>query len=141
MLRAMFVISLLAVVVVGCGDSKKSNRANSYKPPAATTQASTANAEPQDAEAKAAARTFVTEIETCFIDQQDYTACKKPAGTKADVGSGPGQVEVTAADVATYTVVAHSKSGTGFTIKKESSGMKRSCDKPDTGGCKAGGTW
>ena len=144
MSRAMVVVSLLALVLAGCGDSKKSNRESSYKPPTTETTAaaaSAADAAPQDAEAKAAAREFTTELEVCFVENQDYTACKKPAGTKADVGSGPGQAEVTAADVPTYTLVAHSKSGTNFTIEKTATGMKRSCDKPDTGGCKAGGTW
>ena len=146
MSRAMVVASLLALVLAGCGDSKKSTRESTYKPPPSETTtaaaaASGADAVPQDAEAKAAARSFVSEVEVCFIDNQDYTACKDPVDTKADVGSGPGQVEVTAADVATYTVVAHSKSGTDFTIEKTSTGMKRTCYKPDTGGCKSGGTW
>jgi hypothetical protein len=145
MSRAMVVASLLALVLAGCGDSKKSNRESTYKPPPSETTtaaaASGADAVPQDAEAKSAARSFVSEVEVCFIDNQDYTACKDPADTKADVGSGPGQVEVTAAEVATYTLVAHSKSGTDFTIEKTASGIKRTCDKPDTGGCKSGGTW
>jgi len=51
-------------------------------------------------------------------------------------------VEVSAAAVATYTVLAHSKSGTTFKVTKDSSGgLKRTCDKPGKGGCPAGGSW
>ena len=142
MRRAIVVISLIALVLAGCGGSKKSNRASAYKAPqTAAAGGSSGQADAEDADAKIAARNLVTEVEVCFADQQDYTGCKKPAGTKAAIGSGPGQVEVTSADMATYTIVAHSQSGTNFTIAKDASGMKQTCDKPNAGGCKSGGTW
>src|SRR5256885_13503682 len=67
MRTAIVVVSLVALVLAGCGGSKKSS----------------AHAGADDADAKASARTFVTEVEACFVDQQDYTGCKKPAGTQA----------------------------------------------------------
>src|SRR5437763_16733541 len=96
--RWIVVAAVLAVAVTGCG-SGKSNRSKAYTTPPTTAaqQAPSGNADQQDATAKADARSFVTEVETCFVDQQMYSACKKPAGSKADIGSGPGQVEVTAA--------------------------------------------
>ena len=140
----VLVVAVLAVAVAGCGSSKKSNRSSSYSAPSAKAAQQTApgNSDKQDAVAKSDARSLVTEVETCFVDQQTYTACKKPAGTKLAIGSGPGQVEVSAAGDAVYTVVAHSRSGTNFTVEKKASGSTgRTCDKPGKGGCKADGSW
>jgi type IV pilus assembly protein PilA len=138
-------IAALSIAVAGCGGSdKKSNRANAYTAPATTGSdfQATGSADQQDAEAKANARNLVAEVEACFVDQQDYGMCKQPAGTRLPLGSGPGQVEVSEAATATYTVVAHSKSGTDFEVKKDDQGgVTRACDKDGQGGCKAGGTW
>lgn len=76
------------------------------------------------------------------MDQQSYAACKKPTGTNAPIGPGPGQAEITVAAEAGYTLVAHSQSGTNFKVEKDASGaLKRTCDKSSRGGCQAGGTW
>lgn len=144
-MRSLAVLVVLALVVAGCGGSgKKSNRAKAYTDTTAQSTAapSSGNAVQQDAEAKANARTLVTGVEACFVDQQMYSACKNPPGIKLPLGSGAGQVEVSAAATATYTVVAHSKSGTNFTVEKKPDGsMSRTCDKAGQGGCKAGGSW
>jgi hypothetical protein len=135
------VLACVAWLLAGCGGGEKSNRKAAYTPPPTTAPAS-GNANQQDAEAKAAARTLVTAVEACFVDQQDYSACKKPSGASVTIGSGPGQVEVASAATATYSVVAHSKSGTAFKVEKGSDGSSsRSCDKPGDGGCPSGGTW
>ena len=86
-------VSVLAVGAAGCG---KSNRKSAYHPPATTapTPAAGGNADQQDAVAKADARNFVSGLEACFVDQQTYTNCKKPAGINVPIGSGPGQVEL-----------------------------------------------
>jgi type IV pilus assembly protein PilA len=138
--------AVLALALAGCGGGDKgSNRAKAYTPPAQTGsdfQSSGGDAAQQDAEAKANARNLVTEVETCFVDNQDYGMCKEPAGTKLPLGHDLGQVEVSEAGTATYTVVAHSESGTNFEVTKDDKGVvKRSCDKAGEGGCKAGGTW
>jgi hypothetical protein len=133
----------LAIAAAGCGGGDKSNRESAYKPPAAP-QATVADGDAvrQDAGAKAQARTLVTAVEACFVDQQDYSACRKPEGVTDPVGSGPGQAEVKQASTTGYTVVAHSESGTSFEATKDESGkLERSCDKPGEGGCEAGGRW
>ena len=143
--RLVIVAAVLTLAVAGCGGSdKKSNRAKAYTEPPKTSdfQASGGDVARQDAEAKANARNLVTEVETCFVDQQMYDACKKPAGTKLPIGSDLGQVEVSEAGTATYTVVAHSQSGTNFEVVKDETGnIQRTCDKDGEGGCTAGGTW
>jgi hypothetical protein len=144
--RTIVAISVLALALAGCGGDKKSNRDKAYKPPAkpATTASggSSAQAEQQDAAARTNARDLLTEVEVCYVDSGSYAGCEKPAGTKLKIGSGAGQVEVTKADATTYTVVAHSESGTDFTVAKGADGAaKRTCDKPGKVGCKVGGTW
>jgi hypothetical protein len=133
----------LAIVAAGCGGGDKSNRTSAYKPPAPPqTAAAGGDAARQDAVAKAQARTLVTAVEACFVDQQDYSACKKPEGVTDPMGSGPGQAEVKRASAAGYTVVAQSESGTSFEVTKGDDGqLERSCDKPAEGGCEAGGRW
>ncbi|MFL5780828.1 MAG: hypothetical protein ACJ760_05920 [Thermoleophilaceae bacterium] len=133
----------LALVAAGCGGGDKSNRTSAYKPPVAPQAAAAgADAARQDAGAKAEARILVTAVEACFVDQQDYSACKKPEGVTEPMGSGPGQAEVKQASTAGYTVVAHSESGTSFEVTKGDDGqLERSCDKPGDGGCEAGGPW
>jgi type IV pilus assembly protein PilA len=134
--RHLAVLAVFASALVGCGGGD-SNGGSSAKP-----AESPAKVNQQDAAAKSDARNLVTEVETCFVDQQDYTACQEPPDTQLTLDSGPGQVEVSAADTATYTVSAHSESGTAFEVEKDSSGsLSRSCDKPGKGGCRAGGTW
>ena len=136
---------VLVVLVAGCGgDDDKSNRESSYKPPAPAQQegAAAGDATKQDAEAKSQARELVTAVEACFVDQQMYTACKKPEGVTVPMGSEPGQAEVADATTAGYTVVAHSESGTSFEVEKGDSGeLTRGCDRPGKGGCASGGEW
>ena len=107
----------------------------------------------QDADAKSNARNLVSQVESCFATNEDYTQCQTAAqlpNTGLDIGSGSGQVEVTNATApnpatptdGTYTIVAHSKSGINYTITKNASGTSsRTCDKSGKGGCKANGTW
>ena len=104
----------------------------------------------QDASAKSDARNLVSQVEACYANQQDYTKCVPDAVTKKvdgaatglDIGSGAGQVEVTASAVDSYTIVAHSKSTGDFTIAKASDGTStRTCSKPNEGGCPNGGKW
>jgi type IV pilus assembly protein PilA len=142
--RSLLVVAVLAVAVAGCGGSKKTNKSSAYPSSGATTtQASgSGNASQQDAVAKSNARELVTEVETCYVDQQTYAGCKKPTGTQLPIGSAPGQVEVTPVTATDYTVVAHSKSGTSFKVVKASgAATARSCDKPGQGGCPSGGSW
>jgi type IV pilus assembly protein PilA len=76
----------------------------------------------QDASAKSNARNAVSQIETCFTDGETYSGCTIPTTSGLPVGSGQGQVEVTATGSNTYTIVGHSKSGCNFTIQRLATG-------------------
>src|SRR4051812_44478442 len=65
----------------------------------------------QDSAAKSDARNAISQMESCFVDNQTYTGCDL-SNTGLSVGTGVGQVQVTVGTPATqkYTVVAYSKS-------------------------------
>src|SRR5688572_3193622 len=102
-------------------------------------------AKAQDTEAKTAARTAQTAMETYYTDNQTYncnTACVKliePALNEgvADVGLAitPGAQE--------YTVtVTQAKTTSVFTIQKLDTGrVNRTCTTGGQKGCPAGGVW
>ena len=97
----------------------------------------------QDSSAKSDARNLVSQLESCYTDNNTYSGTGNggsclSGNTGLSVGTGQGQVEVTAAAAQTYTVVGHSKSGGNFTIAKDSAGnVTRTC----SGGSCSGGTW
>jgi type IV pilus assembly protein PilA len=104
----------------------------------------------QDSSAKSDARNMVSQLESCFTDSNTYVG-STAAGTTAStclssntgltIGTAQGKVDVTAATANSYTVVAHSNSGTNFTITKSALGViSRSCT-PAGGGCPTGGVW
>ena len=103
----------------------------------------------QDASAKSNARNMVSQVESCFADTQTYVSCDTAAElgtTGLDIGTGAGQVAVTAAAVDGYTITAVSKSTTKFTITKTAGGAAvRACDNAGSGGCQGSGggagTW
>jgi type IV pilus assembly protein PilA len=104
----------------------------------------------QDSEAKSNARNMVSQVESCFADTQDYSLCDTAAElgtTGLNVGTGPGQVSVTAAAGSPstgYTVTAYSKNASHtFSIAKDATTgvTSRSCGSPSDGGCKSDSTW
>jgi type IV pilus assembly protein PilA len=102
----------------------------------------------QDAEAKSAARNMVSQVESCYADTQDYTACDPgdqdfPGQTGLNVGTGVGQVNSTGA-AGGFTIVGRSRSGNTFTITKTGATIARTCtaaDAQNRGGCPSSGTW
>jgi type IV pilus assembly protein PilA len=76
----------------------------------------------QDASAKSNARNAVSQIETCFTDQETYIGCSIPTSSGLPVGSGVGQVEVGTLSVDGYVVTAHSKSQCNFVITRPTGG-------------------
>jgi hypothetical protein len=126
----------IATAFAGCGGdgSKKSSAAD--KPAAAPRPAVTSVA------AKAAARTGVTVVETCYTDTADYSQCQTAdALSQYDEqikwGAGPGQVQVAAASASTYTVQSDSSDGVSFKVEKGEDGtLTRTCTDGD--GCNAG---
>jgi type IV pilus assembly protein PilA len=105
----------------------------------------------QDADAKSNARNMVSQVESCFATEQDYTKCDTSAelpNTGLDYGTTGGQVSVLAGATATsYTVEGVSKAASGgahkFDIAKASLGgaSTRTCTPTGSGGCPSSGSW
>ena len=112
----------------------------------------------QDASAKSDARSLVSHVESCFSTEQTYANCDtqakldsagtEPLGLKYGTGASTddSEVEVTAATLNSYTVVAHSVNTSGgdhnFTIAKAATGaITRTCTPVGKGACPADGTW
>jgi hypothetical protein len=116
----------LALFVGGCGGSSKKSSSPADAP---NTQQQVSD----DATAKDGARTAISELEACYVDQMDYTPCAKSAA-----GAGITAVGTTAG----YTVTATSKSGNAFVIAKAGDGsLSRTCTSAGKGGCPATGAW
>ena len=103
----------------------------------------------QDSAAKSNARNLVSQIESCFADQQEYDLCNDPTVNLTDTGlnvEAPGAadpakeaVKVTAAADTTFTIKATSKSGNVFSIEKQANGTTARTCAGAGGGCKP--TW
>jgi type IV pilus assembly protein PilA len=98
-----------------------------------------------DASAKANVRSLMTHVEACNAAEDDYLRCDTAAElgtTGLTLGTGMGQVRVSARTKTTYTLEAHSRTTTRFRILRAASGARtRTCTRPQTGGCGNGGTW
>jgi type IV pilus assembly protein PilA len=105
----------------------------------------------QDADAKSLARNMVSQVESCFAVEEDYTKCTNPADTGLPINTGTlakGEVQMmSGATATTYKIDAYSKSGGHFYIEKlTAGGSQRTCTPAGEGGCKAAasgttGTW
>ncbi|HVP02775.1 MAG TPA: prepilin-type N-terminal cleavage/methylation domain-containing protein [Solirubrobacteraceae bacterium] len=93
----------------------------------------------QDAEAKSNARNLVSQVESCYSDNEDYTQCNSASllgFTGVPYGAGQGQASVSASATATFTVTAISTSGHTFTISRTAAGgYARDCTPHGAGGC------
>src|SRR3712207_4279655 len=61
----------------------------------------------QDADAKSNARNLVSQVESCFATEQTYLNCDEASelpSTGLDIGTGAGQVRVSASTATSYTV-------------------------------------
>jgi type IV pilus assembly protein PilA len=96
----------------------------------------------QDTNAKANARSMVTQVESCYAGGGDYTKCTTALmdPTGLPVGTANGQVAVTIVNATSYSVTAKSKSGGVFTISRDPSALKRTCSG-GTAGCTSSSTW
>jgi type IV pilus assembly protein PilA len=99
----------------------------------------------EDSEAKSNARNTVSQVESCYANEQTYLNCDTAAklgATGLDIG---GTIAIANPTATTYAVTATSKSGNTFTITKQADGQSiRSCSVPagnDRGGCKTGDKW
>ncbi len=102
----------------------------------------------EDADAKSNARNAVSQVESCYANEQDYAKCVTAAdlgNTGLDIGTGSGKVAITADGAGTvkrgFTIVGEAKNGHKFTIKKTEADGKitRSCTPVGKGGCPQGG--
>jgi type IV pilus assembly protein PilA len=95
----------------------------------------------QDSSAKSNARNAVSQVESCFADEQDYTACTSLAGTGLPT-TGLEAVSLTATKD-TYVITAKSKSDAAqsFTITKATDGTtSRACAVAENG-CPTSKLW
>jgi type IV pilus assembly protein PilA len=99
-----------------------------------------------DASAKSVARNTASQMESCYAGKGTYVGCTEDADSKSIAGEDTGldlsKTVISAQAANGYTITTDSDSGTKFIITKVSGGAAdRTCDKPDKGGCGAGGKW
>jgi prepilin-type N-terminal cleavage/methylation domain-containing protein len=105
----------------------------------------------QDADAKSNASALVAEVDSCYVDTGNFVACDGQGGTGDSlgktglpIGTGKGEVSVTASTFDTFKVTAISTAGHHFTISQgPTSKQVHTCDAglvSDGGGC-SNGTW
>jgi type IV pilus assembly protein PilA len=100
----------------------------------------------QDASAKSNARNAVSQVESCYVDEQAYANCDASTDTAmADAKIDWSKVAVTTSGLAAgeaYKVDATSDSNNHFFITKKTDGTySRSCTTSGTGSCKSDGKW
>jgi type IV pilus assembly protein PilA len=100
----------------------------------------------QDASAKADARNAVTQVESCFTDQQDYAKCTWTGATGPTPileAKLPSTVVITSSAADSYVIKATSDSANTFTITKASgsAAVSRTCNTPSKGACPSNGQW
>jgi type IV pilus assembly protein PilA len=108
----------------------------------------------QDASAKSDARNAVSQIESCYADEQDYTKCGPAAASMSQVNTGlkfaaapssatsPATIGLTTSATG-YVITALSKSANRFVITKNTTAgtLARTCTTAGQGGCPSAGTW
>jgi type IV pilus assembly protein PilA len=104
----------------------------------------------QDTEAKSAARTAQTAMETFYTDEQDYNATvAQLRAIEPALNEGVAGTDLTVTPGADgdasggYTVSVKSKTGTTFTIQKAATtaAVTRSCDQSAKYGCPTNQKW
>ena len=103
-------------------------------------------AKAQDTEAKTAARTAQTALETYYTDNQVYTDdIPTLVGIEPALDDGvaaAGLAVVNASDQEYEVTVTQAKTGSVFTITKTADGnVSRTCDADGEKGCPESGTW
>jgi type IV pilus assembly protein PilA len=97
-----------------------------------------------DADAKAAARSLVSHVESCQTESEDYGACDSSSelgNTGLKFGGTAGDVEVTGATRTTYVAVAHSGTGNAFRIERAAGVLGHDCSTHGRAGCPDDGRW
>ena len=136
--RRAGVAVLIVAALAGCGDDEESGGPAPAGTPATTVTAATPR-EPRalDRDAMSNARNLTLALETCFVEEQDYSAC-----TGVESWDDVGDARVASATATTFTVVAQSESGNEFTVARSGGGsVTRTCVEPGRAGCPASGRW
>ena len=95
----------------------------------------------QDSSAKSDARNAISQMESCFTDNETYVGCTD-ATTLATAGLDTAKVKVTGQAVDGYTITSTSKSGNVFTATKTGgAAVDKTCTDPGKWGCPTGGKW
>ena len=95
----------------------------------------------QDASAKSDARNAVSQMESCFTDNETYVGCTD-AATLAPAGLDTTKVNVTGQAIDGYTITATSKSGNVFKAVKTGGGpVVKTCTATGNAGCPSSGSW
>ena len=101
----------------------------------------------QDAAVKSDVRNAVSQMETCYANTQDYSACNATEVKKESTGidivdgaPGTGQVGIVTSSATGYKLTGKSKSTNTFSIQKDATSgvLSRSCT--GDGGC-SGSSW
>jgi type IV pilus assembly protein PilA len=100
----------------------------------------------QDTEAKSAARTAQTAMETFYTDEQTYVGATaaavrviEPALSEGVAGTG---LVISGQTVDGYTItVTQAKTSSVFTITKTAGSVQRTCTTRGQKGCPASGSW
>ena len=105
----------------------------------------------QDASAKSDARNAVSQIESCFADEQTYANCGATAPTMSQAQTGlntvnraptaAGEVGLTDLSATGYTIAARSASGNTFTVTKSGGTISRTCTTAGEGACPSNRSW
>jgi type IV pilus assembly protein PilA len=98
----------------------------------------------QDSSAKSDARNAVSQVESCFATEENYTLCDTQGELEAGgKKTGLDFAKLTlAAGANTFSVEATSDSGNKFKVERKADGsVARTCTTAGEGGCKTGGTW
>ena len=99
----------------------------------------------QDSEAKSAARTAQTALETFYTDNQTYTGADATAleNIEPAIKQFSARMTVTpAADAYTVSVESKGSNKVSYAIERTSTGdVTRTCDKTGKGSCPTSGTW
>jgi type IV pilus assembly protein PilA len=109
----------------------------------------------EDASAKSDARNAISQIESCFADEQSYAPCTATNDNMTKAATGLDTVDLAAAtDVPAagkvgiynptssgYTIKAASKSGNVFSLTKASGSVTADCTAHTKWGCPSDGKW
>ena len=95
----------------------------------------------QDASAKSDARNAISQMESCFTDNETYTGCDDAMLATAGLDA-PAKVTVTGQSDDDYVVTATSKSGNVFTATKTNgASVVKTCTTTGKAGCPSSGDW